>query len=230
MTGTAAHHECSDHRDGDEELASRSKPRRSMRRARSGRWAERGHQVAPRRDGLRPGAEVPRGHQGARLTSTQGRGPFELDPGDRCRGKGATSAVQHPVRRKGKNDRRSIRTLPRALVEQQRARFTSSVAALRAALSAENGFEISGASLRLLNEISDELNGTLALSPRSPPETAPERAIGRRRSRAQILHRACGDRALDRRARASPRHDARKAKPRSPRDDRGSGSTVGRHF
>jgi hypothetical protein len=47
------------------------------------------------------------------------------------------------------NDRRSIRTLPRALVEQRRAGFTSSVAALRAALSAENGFEISAASLRL---------------------------------------------------------------------------------
>jgi hypothetical protein len=51
--------------------------------------------------------------------------------------------------REGKNDRRSIRTVPRALVEQRRARFTSSVAALRAALSAENGFEISAASLRL---------------------------------------------------------------------------------
>jgi glutathione S-transferase len=46
-------------------------------------------------------------------------------------------------------DRRSIRTPLRATVEQPRQRLASSAAALHAALSAENGFEMSDASLRL---------------------------------------------------------------------------------
>jgi hypothetical protein len=61
------------------------------------------------------------------------------------------------------------------------------------------------------------------LSPQSPPKTGSERAIGRPWTRAFTLHFVRGDRVHDRRGRASLRPDARKVKPRSPRDDRGSG-------